>query len=62
MFGLKENGETGKIRIAPKESPVKNPAFDVTPARFITAFITEKGIFKPDELYKLKETPGMQKD
>ena len=24
-----------------------NPAFDVTPADLITAFITEKGIFRP---------------
>lgn len=29
---------------------VYNPAFDVTPAELITAFITEKGIFKPGEL------------
>ncbi len=29
---------------------IYNPAFDVTPAELITAFITEKGIKKPDEL------------
>ncbi len=29
---------------------VYNPAFDVTPAELITAFITEKGIFRPEEL------------
>ncbi|MBC7362709.1 MAG: S-methyl-5-thioribose-1-phosphate isomerase [Candidatus Aminicenantes bacterium] len=29
------------------EIPVKNPAFDVTPARLITAIITEKGIIRP---------------
>jgi methylthioribose-1-phosphate isomerase len=28
---------------------VRNPAFDVTPPRFITAFITEKGTFTPPE-------------
>ncbi len=55
MFGLRENGETGKVRITPKESPVKNPAFDTTPARLITAFITEKGIFKPGEINQLAE-------
>ncbi|MCX8160936.1 MAG: S-methyl-5-thioribose-1-phosphate isomerase [Candidatus Saccharicenans sp.] len=27
--------------------PVKNPAFDVTPARLISAIITEKGIIRP---------------
>ncbi len=26
---------------------VDNPAFDVTPARLITAFITERGIIRP---------------
>ena len=29
---------------------VWNPAFDVTPARYITAIITEEGVFAPDEL------------
>jgi methylthioribose-1-phosphate isomerase len=29
---------------------VYNPAFDVTPAEFITGIITERGVFKPAEL------------
>lgn len=33
---------------------VWNPAFDVTPAELITAIITEKGIFTPAEIVKLK--------
>lgn len=33
--------------IAPKEVKVYNPAFDITPAEYITAFVTEKGIIKP---------------
>ena len=36
------------VRIAPKESHAKNPAFDVTPAKYITGIITEKGIVKAD--------------
>ena len=32
------------VRVAPKEMNVYNPAFDITPAQFITAIITEKGI------------------
>ncbi len=36
--------------VAPAEVAVYNPAFDVTPAAFITGIITEKGIFKPGEL------------
>ncbi|XP_012264881.2 methylthioribose-1-phosphate isomerase isoform X2 [Athalia rosae] len=30
-----------------------NPAFDVTPAHLITGIITEKGVYRPDELNKL---------
>jgi methylthioribose-1-phosphate isomerase len=32
------------VRTAPAGTKVYNPAFDLTPARFITAIITEKGI------------------
>ena len=35
------------VPLAPPESPVINPAFDVTPARLITAFITEFGVISP---------------
>ena len=42
------------FRIASLGSPALNPAFDVTPAKYITGIITEKGIFKPTELYTLK--------
>ena len=47
MSGIDESGAIKKTRIAPKESHAKNPAFDVTPARYITGIITEKGIIKP---------------
>ena len=32
---------------APAESPVFNPAFDVTPADLITVIITERGLYRP---------------
>ncbi len=35
------------------EAKIYNPAFDVTPAKLITAFITEKGIKKPNRLKKV---------
>jgi methylthioribose-1-phosphate isomerase len=34
--------------------PVKNPAFDVTPGRLITAIITEKGILRPPYRQSIK--------
>jgi methylthioribose-1-phosphate isomerase len=36
----------GAQQTAPAESPVFNPAFDVTPARLIAAIITERGVFR----------------
>ena len=47
MYGMDEKGKVKKFRISPQESPAKNPAFDVTPAKYITGIITEKGIIKP---------------
>ena len=40
-------------RLGPAEGHAKNPAFDVTPHEYVTAFITEYGIFRPEELRKL---------
>jgi methylthioribose-1-phosphate isomerase len=37
----------GTAQTAPAESPVFNPAFDVTPAALITAIITERGVVRP---------------
>lgn len=34
---------------------VLNPAFDVTPAELVSAIITERGIFPPDDLSSLQE-------
>jgi methylthioribose-1-phosphate isomerase len=34
-------------RVAPKGAKARNPAFDVTPHRLITAIVTENGIVYP---------------
>ncbi len=54
MFGRDGQGKMQSISIAPEGSKAKNPAFDVTPAEYISGIITEKGISKPHELGKLK--------
>ncbi len=46
--------------LGPKDGHARNPAFDVTPHEYVTAFITEYGIFKPEELNKLYKI--IQKD
>ncbi|MBF0519894.1 MAG: hypothetical protein HQK92_09235, partial [Nitrospirae bacterium] len=45
----------GKCKIAPEGVKVRNIAFDVTPARYITAIITEKGAFRPEDLHYLDD-------
>jgi len=37
----------GTARVTPEGAHTRNPAFDVTPHRYITGIITERGIFKP---------------
>ncbi len=37
-------------RIAPGRSHARNPAFDVTPAKYVTAFVTPAGVLSPPEL------------
>lgn len=44
VSGLDQNNNLQKINIYPKESKSLNLAFDITPAKYITGFITEKGI------------------
>jgi methylthioribose-1-phosphate isomerase len=46
----------GTERLAPDETKVFNPAFDVTPARFITAIITESGVCYPPYTESLRMT------
>ncbi|MBN1643274.1 MAG: S-methyl-5-thioribose-1-phosphate isomerase [Dehalococcoidales bacterium] len=43
---MKEVTHFRGIAVAPGDVSAVNPAFDITPARYITAFITEKGIIK----------------
>jgi methylthioribose-1-phosphate isomerase len=48
------------VPIAPVDAKVANPAFDVTPNRYVHAIITEKGVARPPfqvSLAKLVEKP-----
>ena len=42
-----------EIRWAPEEVAVRNPTFDVTPATFVSALITEKGVVRDPEAVKI---------
>jgi methylthioribose-1-phosphate isomerase len=46
ITGRTEEGNIVTVSITPEDSPTANWAFDITPARLITALITERGICK----------------
>ena len=48
--------------IAPSDSDVYNPAFDVTPHEFITAIVTEKGICYPPFSESLRDFISYYRD
>ena len=47
--GLDENKNVRKVRIYPEKSKALNLAFDITPAKYVTSLITEKGICEASE-------------
>ena len=49
MTGRLPNGEVATVEIGAPGSPAANPAFDVTPARLVTGFITERGVCRASE-------------
>ncbi len=44
VSGKAPDGAILPVRISPENSPARNPAFDVTPARLVTGLITERGL------------------
>jgi methylthioribose-1-phosphate isomerase len=44
LSGRLPSGEVVTVRVTPEGSPVANYAFDVTPARLVTALLTERGV------------------
>jgi len=48
ISGRASNGDVISVDTLPDGSPARNDAFDVTPARFITGLVTEKGVVAAD--------------
>jgi methylthioribose-1-phosphate isomerase len=44
----------GSSRLTPEGAKIRNPAFDVTPHRYIAGIITERGIFRPPYMESLR--------
>ena len=47
--GLNEDNKLQKILIYPQRSKTMNLAFDITPAKYVTGLITEKGVCEASE-------------
>jgi methylthioribose-1-phosphate isomerase len=47
--GRSAEGELVSVQLGPDGSSGFNPAFDVTPARLVTALITERGVVEASE-------------
>ena len=58
--GLDDAKNFSHVSIAPGTTPVANPAFDVTPARYVTGLITEKGVIRATEKELLHFWPRAQ--
>ena len=51
----REVTHVGTTRTAPEGVGIYNPAFDVTPAKYVTAFITDRGVIRAPFFKGLKE-------
>ena len=57
ISGQVEGGHEKTVRLASPESSAGNPAFDVTPARLVSGFITERGCCRATEGSILADFP-----
>ncbi len=56
VIEMRDGSEIGEMwyekPMTPEKAKIINPAFDITDRSLVTAFITEKGVFTPDEIKK----------
>jgi len=51
----REVTHVGSYQLAPEGAQIRNPSFDVTPSKYITAIITERGVYRPPYLESLAD-------
>lgn len=49
ISGRTTDGGVAEVQVTPEGSPARNWAFDVTPARFVTGLVTERGVCAASE-------------
>lgn len=52
--GVDKHGQEAEVCITDPGIATVNPGFDVTPARLITGFITDRGVFALEDLKDLR--------
>ena len=61
VVGRLPTGGMGPVQVAPDQTDALNPVFDITPAKYVTAIITENGVLtkiKSKQILKLVEKSG----
>jgi methylthioribose-1-phosphate isomerase len=48
MIGVTRTGDIERVQLFSEASAVSNPAFVITPSRYVTSLITEHGLCKPN--------------
>lgn len=54
----REVTHVGASRLTPEGAHIRNPAFDITPAQYVTAIVTERGIARPPYVESLAQLVG----
>lgn len=55
VIGRLPSGEIGPVQVAPDSTDALNPIFDITPAKYITGFITENGVLTKISTKNIKD-------
>ncbi len=61
VIGRLPTGGMGPVQVAPDQTKALNPVFDITPAKYVTSFITENGVLskiKPKNIQNLVSESG----
>ena len=58
----REVTHVGTTQLAPDGVQVRNPSFDVTPHKYITAIITERGVYRPPFIESLANADARDRD
>lgn len=59
LHGRTSTGEVTAVSIKPAQTPVRNDAFDVTPRKYITGLVTERGVCAANEQALAKMFPEL---